>query len=319
MSFRQFIYYCSLCGACAAYVGWITGRLVSFDDSVPLAAFRGLLIGLYVAMILSLIDALWNLSSPLKLELVSRLGVSVCVGAIGGFLGGGIGQILYRRFQMPFFLVLGWTATGLLIGASVSVFELLRQTMRDEDLGGARRKLLNGILGGTAGGLLGGMSFLLLQSLWAGILRSNPDDLWSPGATGFVVLGLCIGLMIGLAQVILREAWIRVEAGFRPGRQLILLKPETTIGRAEGCDIALFGDAGVEKLHARILRTEGMFVLEDAGSATGTYVNGQRIDKSRALRSGDEIRLGSSVLRFGEREKRGDAIRAAGIGSTVGQ
>ena len=28
--------------------------------------------------------------------------------------------------------------------------------------------------------------------------------------------------MIGLAQVILKEAWIKVDAGFRAGRELIL-------------------------------------------------------------------------------------------------
>ena len=60
---------------------------------------------------------------------------------------------------------------------------------------------------------------------------------------GFVALGMCIGLLIGLAQVILKEAWVRVEAGFRAGREMILSKPEVTIGRAESCDIGLFGDA----------------------------------------------------------------------------
>ena len=46
-----------------------------------------------------------------------------------------------------------------------------------------------------------------------------------------------------------------VEAnGFRPGRQILLTRPETTIGRAESCDIGLFGDPAVERLHARITR-----------------------------------------------------------------
>ena len=59
--------------------------------------------------------------------------------------------------------------------------------------------------------------------------------------------------MIGLAQVVLKEAWLRVEQGFRPGRELMLVKEETAIGRAEGCDLGLFGDNGVERKHARIL------------------------------------------------------------------
>ena len=39
---------------------------------------------------------------------------------------------------------------------------------------------------------------------------------------GFVVLGLCMGLMIAVAQVVLKEAWLKVEAGFRKGRELLL-------------------------------------------------------------------------------------------------
>ena len=71
-------------------------------------------------------------------------------------------------------------------------------------------------------------------------------------AIGLVILGLCIGLLIGLAQVVLKEAWLKVESGFRAGREVMLSKDETTIGRAESCDIGLFGDNTIERLHARI-------------------------------------------------------------------
>ena len=74
---------------------------------------------------------------------------------------------------------------------------------------------------------------------------------------GFVALGMCIGLLVGLAQVILKEAWIKVEAGFRSGREMILAKDKTSIGRAEGVDIPLFGDAAVGRLHAHIVQRGG--------------------------------------------------------------
>ena len=76
--------------------------------------------------------------------------------------------------------------------------------------------------------------------------------MWTPSAAGFVALGLCIGLLIGAAQVILKEAWVKVEEGFRPGRELIVSKGEIVIGRAESCDVGLFGDNAVERTHARI-------------------------------------------------------------------
>jgi pSer/pThr/pTyr-binding forkhead associated (FHA) protein len=126
----------------------------------------------------------------------------------------------------------------------------------------------------------------------------------SGSAVGFVVLGACIGLFIGLAQVILKEAWIRVESGRRAGREMILTREATTIGRAESCDVGLFGDAAVEKLHARILLKNHRYLLADADTPGGTYLNDQRIDKPTPLRSGDAIRVGGNVLRFGERQKK---------------
>ena len=125
-------------------------------------------------------------------------------------------------------------------------------------------------------------------------------------AIGLVILGACIGLLIGLAQVILKEAWVKVEAGFRPGRQLILSKAETTVGRAESCDLGLFGDSGVERLHARILLEDNRYLLADAQTPGGTFLNDARVDRPTPLRDGDTIRVGNSRLRFGERARRDD-------------
>ena len=121
---------------------------------------------------------------------------------------------------------------------------------------------------------------------------------------GFVALGMCIGLLVGLAQVILKEAWIKVEAGFRAGREMILAKEKTSVGRAEGVDIALFGDAGVEKLHANIVMEGGRYFLVDSTTPGGSFVNDQRVNGRMPLSSGDIIRMGRSILRFYERQKR---------------
>jgi pSer/pThr/pTyr-binding forkhead associated (FHA) protein len=118
------------------------------------------------------------------------------------------------------------------------------------------------------------------------------------------VLGMCIGLLIGLAQVILKEAWLKVEKGFRPGRELIVSKEQVVIGRGEACDIGLFGDNGVERTHARILRKGDRYLLVDADTPGGTYLNGHRIDGPTPLRAGDAIGVGKAVIRFGERQKR---------------
>jgi pSer/pThr/pTyr-binding forkhead associated (FHA) protein len=85
---------------------------------------------------------------------------------------------------------------------------------------------------------------------------------------------------------------------------MILTRPQLLIGRAESCDIGLFGDAGVERFHARLDRLADGYVLTDAGSPAGTYVNGRRIHAPTPLHSGDVIGVGAALLRFEERRKR---------------
>ena len=60
------------------------------------------------------------------------------------------------------------------------------------------------------GGFLGGLPFGLPARRHVGCLPRS--DL----AIGLVILGLCIGLLIGLAQVILKEAWVKVEGASGP-------------------------------------------------------------------------------------------------------
>lgn len=307
MSFRLFIYYCALFGGCAAFVGWIFGRWVPLEHAVARAALQGMFLGTMVAFLLGFIDAMWNSSGSI-VSVGSRAIVALFIGCIGGFLGGGIGQIFYGFLQsMPLLgyvsLVVGWTLTGLLIGAAIGVFDVLARILQNEDTRGAQKKLFNGVLGGTVGGILGGILFLLLTT-GLQMLFQERTGLWTPSAAGFVALGICIGLLIGLAQVILKEAWLKVEKGFRAGRELILSKPLLTIGRAESCDIGLFGDPTVDKLHVRILQRGGQYLVEDQNTASGTLVNGQRIHGPTPLRTGDQIQIGRNTLSFGERAKR---------------
>jgi Inner membrane component of T3SS, cytoplasmic domain len=309
MSFRLFIYYCALCGGWAAFFGWAIGRVLSPTGEVGSAGIKGAFLGLAVALGLSIVDALWNLSLRNIMQVLARVGTAVLIGFVGGLIGGMLGQILYSATGgLGLFLVFGWTLTGMLIGTSIGVFEILSSVIRQADVSGSRKKLLNGLIGGTAGGLLGGILALLLRTAWAKIFSDkDPELVWSPTAMGFVALGMCIGLLIGLAQVILKEAWVKIESGRRAGKEMILSKEKTTIGRAESCDIGLFGDNAIERLHAYILMSGNQYYLEDAKTPAGTYVNDQPVVGRVPLRSGDRIRVGASVLCFRERQKRRQA------------
>jgi pSer/pThr/pTyr-binding forkhead associated (FHA) protein len=60
-------------------------------------------------------------------------------------------------------------------------------------------------------------------------------------------------------------------------------------------------DPRVSRRHALLrVESDGVAVLVDLGSASGTYVNGRRLHGSVELRHGDRIRLGGSVMEFVE-------------------
>jgi ABC-type multidrug transport system ATPase subunit len=54
----------------------------------------------------------------------------------------------------------------------------------------------------------------------------------------------------------------------------------------------------VSRRHARIECHDGTAVLDDLGSANGTFVNGRRISTATALRPGDQIDIGPYALQF---------------------
>jgi pSer/pThr/pTyr-binding forkhead associated (FHA) protein len=72
-------------------------------------------------------------------------------------------------------------------------------------------------------------------------------------------------------------------------------------GRLGTSDVAL-QDEAVSNFHALVSRIDGHWVLEDYGSANGTYINNHRITR-QALKHCDIIRLGHTVMRFNDPEK----------------
>lgn len=310
MSFRLFAYYCAICGGWAAFFGWLLGIFIAPSTPTGRAGVLGLSLGLMVALGLSMLDSMWVLGLRRFFKVILRVVVACMVGALGGLIGGMLGQTLLDLSNIFFIkaiiFVAGWTVTGFLVGSSIGAFEILASLVSKKDLRGSSAKFFKCMIGGTLGGLLGGsLAFLFKFPLSDSLFPSkHPDWLWTPTSWGFVALGMCIGLLVGLAQIILKDAWIKVEAGFRPGREMLVTKERTSIGRAEGTDIALFGDMGIEKLHAHIVQKGSQYFLEDTNTPGGTFVNDVKVTGLTPLKSGDLIRLGKSLLRFYEKTKK---------------
>jgi DNA-binding winged helix-turn-helix (wHTH) protein len=80
-------------------------------------------------------------------------------------------------------------------------------------------------------------------------------------------------------------------------RRIPLIEGANLIGR--GTDVSICIDApGVSRHHARIVIRGDEATVEDLGSKNGTYVAGERVTAPRRLDDGDQIRLGSVVVRL---------------------
>lgn len=105
------------------------------------------------------------------------------------------------------------------------------------------------------------------------------------------------------------HAVLVIERGRSAGKRFPLYDDESQIGRWDA-DSGIFPDvdldaddpeAKVSRRHARIMRRNAQYVIEDLGSTNGTFINrGRRLlpgDK-QPLRDGDEIIIGKTFLRF---------------------
>jgi pSer/pThr/pTyr-binding forkhead associated (FHA) protein len=78
--------------------------------------------------------------------------------------------------------------------------------------------------------------------------------------------------------------------------QVFEVGDEVTVGRAAGCGISLDDDTYVSQLHARLFRRDGTVYVEDLGSTNGTYLNKRKVAGPQALRKGDRVAIGRTVL-----------------------
>jgi hypothetical protein len=81
------------------------------------------------------------------------------------------------------------------------------------------------------------------------------------------------------------------------GKRLVVGPQGVTMGRSRQCDVTV-DDPNVSRNHAEVRPRGGSWVLNDMGSTNGSRLNGQRVDGSEVLKPGDEIELGTTVLRF---------------------
>ena len=75
-----------------------------------------------------------------------------------------------------------------------------------------------------------------------------------------------------------------------------------TLGRSPMCDVVVTQQKTVSRLHAKIELEGPRYILYDANSANGTFVNGHRTREPYLLKHEDDIGLGTptAMLRFND-------------------
>jgi len=161
------------------------------------------------------------------------------------------------------------------------------------------RLLLYGFLGGILGGLFGGMFFDPVDLLLLG--GGNHPSAHLSRMIGITVIGATVGAMIGLVELLARDAWLRMTDGPLAGKEFLIYKDVMHLGASPRSEVYLFNDRGVAQQHAAIRCSGDTYEIESLDDSFPLYVNGQTVSRAR-LRNGDQIALGRTIFLFQKRK-----------------
>lgn len=264
---------------------WLKDLQKHFTTPDPFGAF--MFTGSFAAMIGGMLVIVDEMSTRLRRVARKALLAALYGIVIGGGLGMGIDALCTTLAKISLIFIFlsslfGWPLIGFAAGASVGL-----------TLGTWRRASL-AMIGGLVGGFVGGQVFEIIGTA-AGLVMGNG----SVGrALAFPLMGAGIGLSVALVEEVGKQSWITILNGAKEGRQYILSKPITTIGKDELADIPLFGDPTVTKRHADLMLAGYLVTLQKNGG--NVEVNGLDVQAVQ-LNPKDTIRIGRHLLRFHQR------------------
>lgn len=127
----------------------------------------------------------------------------------------------------------------------------------------------------------------------AQVSDSDPRDLFDSDAEDSTAI-VRLSNVGRLTPVPVRDRYVLVRVqGESIGSVVPIDADEFVIGRHHTCSLQL-SDGSVSRRHARIIWSEGRHLVEDLGSANGTYVGTARIHE-HWLNDGDVVQFGSTI------------------------
>ncbi|MBX3013604.1 MAG: FHA domain-containing protein [Caldilineaceae bacterium] len=298
---RLRIYYNAILGALGGLIGWaLITLLLRFETSQTfLLLLRDALFGALVGGCIGFaVGSAEQLAGRLRLPNLHQSTLSAAIGAGAGLIGLVSGELIFLLAGGGVWpRALGWALFGALLG------------LGQWRVTGMPSKGSYGALGGLFGGLLGGSTYERLTLLLLNLELSRALALSISGAVGLMILGACIGALIGLVEDILRTAWLRFTRGRLEGqtRTLDPRRAQILLGGADRCDIVLPDDPDVARTHAEIVHHHGQFtivsrdgsVLLRRATETMTATIAETIAvQQHVLQPGDTIQLGRTRFIF---------------------
>lgn len=293
-------------GALGGFVGWLITE--PFDYLTPSGErimqynqifLLGLIVGLFSGLGIALAEASSGVS---RRDAQKMLTLGVGLGAAGGALGLCFGNAFYIPVQsigkgtpLAFFTEIfarsiGWALIGLAIGIS--------QGIASE----SPKKMTNGAIGGFIGGLIGGFVFAILNIMNSTKAVFIPVEMMR--LIGFTTTAGCAGLFIGFVEELAKQAWLVHLRGKNEGKQYVIYKPETYVGRDEFADVPVFGDPDVQPRHFAIKTSGKRHFVVDLNTSAGTLLNNQKVQQQHILNDGDIIQIGMTKLLFRDKATR---------------
>ena len=311
-----------LAGGLAGVLAWVLTDLTGWFTDIfqphrmvvsglfgdPKYLLYGTLFGLLLGLMLAVVD---SLSIGSQRRLIQTLALGAGIGAVGGWVGLSLGQSVFgtivgngseeitspgRFFVLLFARALGWSLIGGTVGAAQGVVSRSPLIARQ------------GAFGGLIGGFLGGSAFEILNGL------EFPSAL--SRLIALVAVGALAGFFVGVVQNLFKQAWVRVVLGKNEGKEYLIAKPITTVGRGELSDIGLYGDPDIAVYACRhrvaggpepppsALRRRGRQARDDLRAAPGQRPAGRERDVARGRRHHPDRAADAAVPREGHAEAR---------------
>jgi len=258
-------------GMVGLFIGAADGLVCRLPRRALLCGVVGLLVGLVGGFISSIIANL--VYAPLS-ELANKQMSET--GSLSTF--GFVIQVIGRS--------LAWCLAGMAMGLGQGI--ALR----------SKRLLIYGLLGGTIGALLGGLLFDPIDLIVLG--PDKPSAHWSR-LIGLGVIGAVVGAMIGIVELLARDAWLRMTQGPLTGKEFLVFKDVMKIGSSPRSDIYLFNDSLVVADHATLRAVGDECEIEAKHSTYPVMINNRAVPRGR-LRHGDNVTIGRTSFVFQRRK-----------------